>query len=378
METLLISAADLAQIVRHVGVDRLMHQLIERLMQSLLHYDPRSIEVRKRDGFAYQTPHPGVLEWMPVMRRGESSVIKVVGYNPHNPTLHGAPTIVSTISLYDIATGHLRLLMDGVFPTAMRTGAASAVASRLLARQDAEVLGIVGCGAQAVTQLHALSLVFPLRRVLAFDIDPAVSATYARRCGFVPLPIELVPLQVLEAEADILCTATSVPVGGGPVIRGEQLKEWIHINAVGSDLPGKTELPLSLLERSLVCPDYLEQALVEGECQQLKHRPSRIGPSLVELVQGPKRDESIRHSPTVFDSTGFALEDQVALELFLEYAQELRLGRRVELEGGTTDVRNPYALPGLLPTTDAERQQPGALAESPGMGRGDTARSRAV
>ncbi|WP_233595391.1 MULTISPECIES: ornithine cyclodeaminase family protein [Corallococcus] len=339
--TWLLTQADLRRLVGAVGVDNLMDEVIHDLTEALRGFDAERIDVRKREGFALEhAGRTGVLEWMPVMRRGETVTIKVVGYNPDNPAEHGLPTIIATNSVYDCRTGHLQVVVDGVFATALRTGAASAVASQILARPDSRVLGLVGCGAQAVTQLHALSRVFTLERVLVFDTDKDVERSFAQRVAFLHLDVRRVSLEELEAQSDIICTATSVAVGAGPVITGQGLKPHVHINAVGSDLPGKTELPRSFLEDSLVCPDFLPQAVVEGECQQLPRE--RIGPELVSLVQAPEKYEDWRGRSTVFDSTGLALEDQVVTQTLLRHARRLGLGTRVDLESLSNDVMDPY------------------------------------
>jgi len=339
-DALVVSSRDLTRIVERIGVHRLMDDLIVALADALQRYDTAATQVVKRSGFTYAHPRPGVLEWMPAMEVGRQAVLKVVSYNPGNPEAYGMPTIVSTISLYDIATGRLLALLDGMLPTAVRTGAASAVASTVLARPDSGVVGLVGCGAQAVTQLHALSCRFDIRGVLVYDIDARVGESFAERVAFLDLPVRVAPRDVLERESDIICTATSVEPGKGPVIEADHCQSWVHVNAVGSDLPGKTELPLALLRRSLVCPDFVEQALVEGEAQLLTR--DDLGPSLPDLVKGGEEYAIWRDRPTVFDSTGFALEDVVIAELLMDYASRLSVGQRLPLQGLDGDPHDPY------------------------------------
>jgi ornithine cyclodeaminase/alanine dehydrogenase-like protein (mu-crystallin family) len=342
MDTLIVTTDDIRIIARQVGLDVLMDEMIRRLTLAFKTYDEEQSVVQVRSGFTYDRPETGLLEWMPIMEAGSHITIKLVGYHPCNPCLHNLPTILSTISLYETATGHLAGLADATFLTALRTGAASAVASRVLAAPDSGVLGLVGCGAQAVTQLHALSRVFSLEEVLLYDQDAAVAHTFSERTAFIqPQPnMRVTPLKELVATADIVCTATSVGVGHGPVFQDTAVAPWLHINAVGSDFPGKTEVPRSLLKRSFVCPDFLPQAVKEGECQQLT--AAEIGPDLIEVVQHENRYQHVQQQISVFDSTGFALEDQVAMEMLLDFAQQLGVGRRVQLESTSGDPRNPY------------------------------------
>jgi L-lysine cyclodeaminase len=340
--TLILSSADIQQVVRHVGPDELMDSLIARLISAFRNFSPENTCIPARSGFNYENPANGLVEWMPLHSLGEEVMIKLVGYHPANPIHHQLPTILSTVSCYDTQTGHLTGLMDGVLLTAFRTGAASAVASRYMGHPDSKVLGLLGNGAQAVTQLHALSRVFDFEKVLIYDKDPSATASFAGRCSCLnlDLDIEVAALPAVVAGSDILVTATSIEVGAGPLFDYLETKPHLHINAVGSDFPGKIELPLSFLKNSFVCPDFLDQAVVEGECQQLDKK--NIGLGIVEVVKNPDAFDFVKKQRSVFDSTGWALEDQVAMELFMEYAQDLGLGQEIEIEYVPQDAKNPY------------------------------------
>lgn len=342
MKTLILTAADIRRLVLTVGLDALMDAMIDRLEAALRCYDAEQTAVYPRRGFAYTEPSTGLLEWMPCMSSAHRATIKVVGYHPHNAQRHRLPTILATASEYDTTSGHLTCMMDATFLTALRTGAASAVASRILAIPDAGTVGLVGAGAQAVTQLHALTRIFDLRRVLVYDVEPAHQASFGRRTArfAAGVSVEAASPEQLAAEADVVCTATSVEIGAGPVMPAEGLQPWVHVNAVGSDFPGKMELPAALLRDAFVCPDNREQAVLEGECQQLE--ASQVGPELWEVVRHQDRFQPQRHRRTVFDSTGWALEDQVAMHLLMEYATELGIGTRLAVEIVTEDPLDPY------------------------------------
>lgn len=344
LETLVVARSDVAAIVAAIGHDALMDEVIAGLDVAFREYGPHD-NVPARDGFAIGRRRQGTLEWMPIMSR-DQVLIKTVSYSPENPQDRNIPTILATISLYDPSSGHLVALCDGVLATAIRTGAASALASRALARPNSATLGLIGCGAQAVTQLHALARTFPIKQVRIFDTDTHVAHSFVRRVAFLGLDVQVAPLAQVEAEADILCTQTSVAVGDGPVLRGEALKPWVHINAVGSDLPGKIEVPRAVLARSLVCPDYRLQAVREGECQQLA--PEQIGPQLFEVLQRPEDYRAHRERPTVFDSTGFALEDRVVAEVVLRHARALGRGTLIPVEYLAEDPLDPYSQPRAL------------------------------
>jgi ornithine cyclodeaminase/alanine dehydrogenase-like protein (mu-crystallin family) len=306
LATRLLGADDLSQLVRRVGRDELMDLMIDRLRSRFAQHDPAEVQARDRDGFRYDKPALGLLEWMPTHEVGGPVVIKMVGYNPTNPLQRRLPSVIATSSMWDTETGHLLAITDATLLTAVRTGAASGIATDILARPGPVTVGVVGLGAQAVTQLHAVSRVRPIERVIAIDVDEEVAASFPRRVAFL--------------DADV--------------------RPWLHVNAVGADFPGKTELPETLLRRAFVVPDVLTQCLAEGECQQL---PTQlIGPELADVVARAGEHRARRDEVTVFDSTGWAVEDDVALRLALELATEHGLGTDIELECLPADPHDPY------------------------------------
>ncbi len=345
MATRVLEAGHIERIVIELGIGAVLDELIDRLTLALAVHEPAKMVTPARSGFDYQLPTAGLLEWMPAMELGRVVAVKTVGYHPANPRDHRLPTVLSTTSLYDPATGALLALLDSTLLTALRTAAASAVATDILAKAGPVVVGLVGCGAQAVTQLHGISRVRPIERVIATDANDQVAKSFAGRTRFIDRPMEIVALgercRVL-AEADVVCTATSVEVGAGPVLADGDHVEWLHVNAIGSDFPGKHELPTALLDRAVVCPDLVEQCLAEGELQRV--RPDRIGPDLAALVQERTRFEALRRTLTVFDSTGWALEDLVVAEMFLDHAAARGLGTVLDLHAATTDPFDPYAM----------------------------------
>lgn len=347
MDTLVLSVHDLRAVVRRIGLAALMDHTIRALEAALEGFTPDRYRAPARAGFSYQSPGLGLIEWMPAMETSRSrATVKVVGYHPDNPAQRALPTILSSVVQYDTENGHLCALVDATFLTALRTGAASAVASRILARPESRVLALIGCGAQALAQVHGLSRCFPLERVRVYDVDASAAQGFAARVAGLGLPhIPIEPAASANEAlrgADILCTTTSVEPGAGPVFRDEGLCPWLHINAVGSDFPGKIEVPLPVLQRSYVCADFVDQCLLEGECQQIGREA--IDASLVELVQDPHAARTARERLSVYDSTGWALQDHVVADLLVDEARRLGLGTRIEVESSSpADPKNPYA-----------------------------------
>ena len=333
----------IAEIVRHVGLEALLDELMERLRFACRTHDPEVIDTVVRDGFRYTKPDLGLLEWMPAMEIGRRASVKMVGYHPSNPVERGAPSILATTVLHDTIDGRLLALCESSFLTAIRTGAASALVTDVLAIEDAETLGVIGCGSQAVTQIHAISRVRPIRRVRAFDADETVSATLADRLARTGLgaTVEVVDDAVHAViDVDVLCTATSVEPGEGPVVPPSGHHPWLHVNAVGADHPGKLELPVELLRVAFVVPDVRDQCLAEGESQQID--PTSLGPELPDLVRHHERHAARRLELTVFDSTGWALEDLIAAEMMLDHAERLNKGFVLELQPSPRDPYDPY------------------------------------
>ena len=342
-KTLILGALEVNTIVQTFGLDNLMDLLIARMTQTIVEFAPQDTDIPIRSGFNYEYPQTGLVEMMPVHDKGNEVVIKIVGYHPKNPQLYNIPTILSSISAYDTSTGHLKAVADGVLLTALRTGAASAIASRALALPNSNTLGLIGAGAQAVTQTHAISRLFDIKKVLVFDVDKATLASFKDRIVSLNLAIQIehATVSTIMAQSDIVCTQTSIDVNEGPLFEDLSSKVHLHVNAIGSDFPSTTELPKSLLLQSLVCPDFLAQAKIEGECQQLESQD--IGPDLAALLKHPQKYKDALGTKTVFDSTGWALEDMVIMDLFIELGTKLNIGQIIELENISNDAKNPYA-----------------------------------
>lgn len=334
-----LKAKDIIEIVNRVGRFKMLSQAITQIELALVDFHEENDQHIARSGFLQSKPNPTLLEWMPY-KSGSQVTVKIVGYNPLNPSLNDRSSVTSMSYHYDFASGQLLGIAESTLLTAIRTGAASAISSKLLASDDSKTLGLVGCGAQAVLQMQAISMTFPITKVLVFDVDKAQEKSLCERAAFLDLDIQPSSLEDLERESDIICTATSNEPNAKAVIAGEKVKPHVHINAVGSDTPGKIELPYELLNKAMVIPDLLEQAKVEGDCQQLS--PSQIGRELHQIVKAPSSVQAAKNQISVFDSTGLPLEDQVMMKMALKYADLFDIGTSVEIDRLVEDPYNPY------------------------------------
>jgi L-lysine cyclodeaminase len=332
----------ITQLIDAVGLHQFADGLAQRMRDSMINLRRDQVDTPRRSGFQYTTPTTGLIEWMPAHEIGRTVGVKMVAYHPSNPFQHGIPTVTAATSLYDTRCGRQTALVDSTLLTALRTGAASAIATDIFARPGSIRLGIIGCGAQAVAQAHAISRVRHVHEVIAFDINPTVSKSLIRRLGRLHLAVRTVDFEQLEtirATADVMCTVTSVDPEAGPVFADGAHHPWLHINAMGSDFPGKTEIPTSLLKRATVITDHHDQCRAEGESQQLDD--SDVGPELREVVQHESDWASYRETLTVFDSTGHSLFDLVAAEYAVDLATKCSLGMELDSNQGG-DPYDPY------------------------------------
>ncbi len=260
--------------------------------------------------------------------------VKLVSVYPDNAAL-GLESHQGVVALFDADTGTPLAIMDAHEITAIRTAAASAVATRALAREDAASLAILGCGVQARTHLEAMACVRPLARVVVWgrsaDKARAFAEAESARSG---LAVEVAEsAEAAVAGADILCTVTGSPE---PVVRGGWLREGVHINAVGTATPTTRELDTEAVVRSRLYVDHRESALAqagefvlardEGAIDE-SHILGEIGEVLVGRAPGRESAADI----TLFKSLGIVAEDLAAAHHVYAGAREQGLGTEVEL-----------------------------------------------
>ena len=268
---------------------------------------------------AYLLVEHGDFRAMPAALPGCAG-LKWVNAHPQN-SLHNLPSVMAVIIYNDPETGYPLAIMDATRITAYRTGAAAAIASRYLARQNSHTLGIIGAGYQAHTQILAHARLFDLSSINICDI----SSTAVQRLikTFPEYPIK--SCSVKEAAAsDIVCTLTP---SREPILKRDWVTPGTHINAVGADAAGKQELEPSILNDAIVVVDDMRQAIAGGEINVPVKKglftSSQIYGTLAELVIGAKKGRTDNRAITVFDSTGIAIEDMAVARLIFEKAQQI-------------------------------------------------------
>ena len=261
---------------------------------------------------------------MPAYFDGAAGV-KWVNSHPHNPKRHGLPAVLGMYILSDPATAVPLAVMDATLLTAIRTGAAAAVASKYLARAESRTVGFIGCGVQARSLLSALRVIFSDLQVLAADRSADAAAAFAAHsCGRVG---------TLEQAAgcDIVCTATPVHA---PIVKSEWVKPGSHVNAMGADAHGKQELDAAILQAAKVVVDDFDQACGSGEVNVPLSTGAltrdQIWASLGDIVAGGKPGRESADEITVFDSTGLAVQDVALAGLVYEEASARGIGLEVD------------------------------------------------
>jgi ornithine cyclodeaminase/alanine dehydrogenase len=278
--------------------------------------------------------HKGLHLGMPAHIGGERGALalKVVTVYPDNPAKHGLPTTIGTLLLNDPRTGALSAIMDAGFLTAMRTGAASGVATRHLARPGASTVGIFGAGVMARTQLAAVCEVRTIRAAAVFDPVRAArdrfAAEMAERLG---IEVRAVEDPRACAANEILCLATSSKT---PVLEAAWIAPGTHINGVGAHSPDAREVGADLLARATVVADHLPACMAEAgdlilAIQEGKYAESRVHASLGQIVAGSKPGRTSEEEITFFKSVGLAVQDVATASRVFELARGSGVGTEV-------------------------------------------------
>jgi len=262
---------------------------------------------------------------------------KIVSVFPRN-VKENIPTIHALVVLVNPETGQPAAVMDGTYLTALRTGAASGVATELMARTEASVAAIIGAGIQGRTQLEAVCTVRAIKKVWIYDCVPEAASAFAKEMKEHgdPIPADISvadsAAQVVR-EADIICTATT---SSEPVFEDGDLKPGVHINGVGSYTPGMQEIPSQTVVRSKVVVDSRSASLAEAGdliiplkegLMNEGHIHGEIGEIAAGKIPARESDDEI----TFFKSVGLAVQDIAVGELIRRRAEELGLGKDLEI-----------------------------------------------
>ena len=298
---------------------------IERLAAEIESDYRRWPEFEKSARLASHSP-VGVIELMPTCD-GRLYSFKYVNGHPKN-TAAGLLTVTAFGVLADVETGYPLLLSEMTVTTALRTAAMSALAAQKLARPDARVMALIGNGAQSEFQAIAFHRMVGIRELRLFDVDPLATTKLERNLRALPWLSDLKVTRTTSSSeackgADIVTTVTADKCRA-VILTPPMIKAGMHLNAVGGDCPGKTELHADILRMPSVrvVVEYEPQSRIEGEVQQMPADYPVL--EFADIARGTAPGRTSSQDITVFDSVGFALEDYSALRFLHSLLQEQR------------------------------------------------------
>ena len=299
-----ISVENMMRFVLHVGLDRVLIELAAEIEA-----DFRRWERFDKTPRVASHSDVGVIELMPTSD-GEFYGFKYVNGHPKNMAA-GLQTVTAFGVLADVATGYPLLLSEMTILTALRTAATSAMVAKHLAPKGAHTMAMIGNGAQSEFQAFAFRALCGIEHVRLYDIDPAATAKCA--ANLAGSGLRVTPCKSAEAAmegAQIITTCTA-DKQLATILTDNMVGSGVHINAIGGDCPGKTELHRDILLRSDIFVEYTPQTRIEGEIQHLA--PDHPVTELWQVITGQAAGRTNAKQITLFDGVGFAIEDFAAL-----------------------------------------------------------------
>lgn len=332
---LVLEIEDVKNLISKVGYKDFFLELIKTLEEDYSHwesFDKTPRVANHVDG--------GVIELMPISNDKLYS-FKYVNGHPKNPA-QNKMTVMATGQLSLTETGEPLMFSEMTLLTAFRTAANSAMAAKYLAKKDSHVLTLIGTGAQSEFQYLAFSYIFDLKEVRYYDTDPKAMEKFAKNMSQFDMKITPCSSSAEAVDgADIITTCTA-DKRYQTVLTNDMIKSPVFINGIGGDCPGKTEIEKELVENSTVVVEYLEQARIEGEIQQLS--PDFTCTEIYEVIRGEKNLNVAIDGTILFDSIGFAIEDYSVLRLIYDLAKKNNVGKDMNFIPELDDVKNLFSL----------------------------------
>ncbi|MBV6287456.1 ornithine cyclodeaminase [Pseudomonas aegrilactucae] len=331
-----IDVNDLSQLVARKGLTTCLGEMAEYIREDYLRWH----DFEKCARLANHSPD-GVIELMPASD-ANLYAFKYVNGHPKN-TQHGMLTVMAFGALGDVDTGAPLLLSEMTLTTAIRTAATSALAARYLARPNSRSMALIGNGSQSEFQAIAFHALLGIEEIRLYDLDPKATAKLAANLRAFPAIKVVLAGSVAEAVrgADIVTTVTA-DKAYATILTADMIEPGMHLNAVGGDCPGKTELHRDIVDAARVIVEYEPQSRIEGEIQQMP-ADSPIT-EFWQVVNGQVAGREHDAQVTLFDSVGFAIEDYSALRYVLDAAKALEIGHEIALVPDLDNPKNLFAL----------------------------------
>ena len=330
-----VSVDQMMKLIHHIGVEVMLRGLAD-----YIEADFKRWELFDKTPRVASHSEKGVIELMPTSD-GDVYGFKYVNGHPDN-TKDGFQTVTAFGLLANVANGYPVLLTEMTILTALRTAATSAVVARLLAPKGSHVMAMIGNGAQSEFQSLAMKAICGVDEVRLYDIDRAATAKCAGNLaghGIKMVECDTAEEAIMGAQIITTCTADKQYA---TILTDNMVGSGVHINAIGGDCPGKTELAPAILHRSGIFVEYPEQTRIEGEIQQLEadHPVTEIWQVLTGQAKGRRDAQQI----TLFDSVGFAIEDFSALRYVRDQIAETGLFQPLDLLADPDDPRDLFGM----------------------------------
>ncbi len=332
---IVLEIEDIKKLVGKIGFKDFIFKLINTLEE-----DYSKWETFDKTPRVANHVNDGVIELMPISN-DELYSFKYVNGHPKNP-MQNKFTVMATGQLSVTQTGEPLMFTEMTILTAIRTAANSALAAKYLAKKDSKILTLIGTGAQSEFQYLAYSYLFDLEEIRYYDTDPKAMDKFEKNMKEFDIKLTRCTNSkeaVKSSDIIIVCTADK---RNQTVITKDMIEKDVFISGLGGDCPGKTEIQKELVEKSTVVVEFLEQAKIEGEIQQLSK--DFVCTELQELI---KKDVVLNvdsHGTILFDSVGFALEDYSVLRLVYDLAKANNIGKQMNLIPEIDDVKDLYSL----------------------------------
>ncbi|MGC1489411.1 MAG: ornithine cyclodeaminase [Albidovulum sp.] len=330
-----VSVDNMMQLVLHIGAEQVMSTIA-----AYIEDDFRRWESFDKTPRVASHSDVGVIELMPTSD-GEMYGFKYVNGHPKN-TKEGLQTVTAFGLLAEVNTGYPILLTEMTILTALRTAAMSALAAKYLAPKGATTMAVIGNGAQSEFQALAFKAICGINTLRLYDIDPTATRKCAENLKNSGLKVIscATPEEAIEG-AEIITTVTA-DKQLATILTDNMVGAGVHINAIGGDCPGKTELHRDILLRSEIFVEFPPQTRIEGEIQQLD--PDHPVTELWQVITGTATGRSDARQITLFDSVGFAIEDFSALRYIHDQLQTLPYSEPMDMIADPDDPRDLFGM----------------------------------
>ena len=330
-----VSVEHMMKLIHHIGLHDMLKGIAGYIEADFKRWE--SFDKTPRVG---SHTEDGVMELMPTSD-GQDYGFKYVNCHPKN-TEEGLQTVVAFGLLADVASGYPVLLTEMTLLTALRTAATSAVVAKLLAPKGARVMAMIGNGAQSEFQATAMQAIVGIDEVRLYDIDAAATAKCAANLQGTGMKIVACKTGQEAIEGAHIITTCTADKAYATILTDNMVGAGVHINAIGGDCPGKTELAEAILHRSEIFVEYPEQTRIEGEIQQLAadHPVTELWQVMTGQADGRTSEAQI----TLFDSVGFAIEDFSALRYVRDQIKATKLFHPLDLLADPEDPRDLFGM----------------------------------